>query len=147
MTDSMRIDRTVARAAISAAMSDQVGLHRPWSIARLSEATGISTDLLKAYRSGTALPGATNLLLLVSALGPRFANGCLSVAGLGGAHRIAEPSCVFQAHRAASNMVNEIAAALSDDLTPGRIDHREEPAIRAAAATAAPILVAYAGGK
>lgn len=77
----------------------------------------------RAYRSGTSLPEAWRLMLLVSILGAGFLNRLVEGYGIAGAYDVeGEGPGVAQINTYMTGLTHHLAKGMED----GRLDHREE---------------------
>lgn len=103
-----------------------------WTDEALAEASGVKARTIKSYRVEGKEPSLSNALSLAVVIGPRALNPVLALIGYV-AKPLDEPDAMQPMQIAADAMaqLSVIASAAAD----GRIDHVEEPGVRAAADT------------
>ncbi len=133
-----------AKVVVQRFMYARVGYAGGLSFADLSTLTGIKENRLYKMRAGAVTPGIGELVALMRHLGPEFTNQLIALAGQGGAHFLDGDGCPLKAAEATSEFEHTVLAALTDERSPGRIDHLEEPLVLEKAQRAAPLVNAVA---
>ena len=138
MTKAGPISHDLAQEVVTDAIRRHVGRGKRFSVASLSEATGIDERTLKSYRAGDTCPALHFQLEIARCLGddgPAFMNEILAIAELGGVERLerAKVDALGTAGEL-SVVVTEILERLQD----GKFCHRDQ-------AQVGPLLRALAG--
>lgn len=123
------IPQDVATQRLAAGLRLYVGRgeQKPYSVAMIADATGISASAIEKYMAGDATPGLANALTLFAVLGPAFVNHLIEPAGLTGVRRL-DPVA-----KAAADVMSDLAgetARFAKALADGRIDHVERAELR-----------------
>ncbi|PKR57476.1 hypothetical protein [Thalassospira lohafexi] len=114
------------QVAFSAAFGDCVGTYGgdgKITLSELSDATGIKTRTLEAYRDGETAPRGLVLFQLMEVLPARFTNRLLAQIGMGGARKMSPEEIDF--HQIAQGAA-EYTSAFVNHMSDGRIDHVEK---------------------
>lgn len=122
MADATLLAHDLVAERFTDALRRHVGLGKVFSVGGLAEATGIKHRTIASYHEGQATPGLDKLLAIFAALGPRFADEVLAMAGLGGAKALPRGTADSFALNAE---LTRVTAMIGEHLRDGRVDHRE----------------------
>lgn len=123
MANCNSISAELAQETFTDALRRLVGRGKEWSVAALSEATGIDERTINSYRTGETAPCLHKLLRIAAVLGPAFVTEVLAPAGLGGVERIGHAESDAQSVvRRLVGQTREILERLAD----GVFDHRDK---------------------
>jgi transcriptional regulator with XRE-family HTH domain len=126
MTGLRAIGPEAVRGTLADSLRLLAGLGRLYSTAQLADAADIGESTLKSYLRGEATPGLDQFLRLAAVLPPSFASALTRLAGLEAVPVDPAPASLLQVNAEAAQLVAGLAEALRD----GRLDHREEAALR-----------------
>lgn len=126
MKKAALVSQDAANAAFARALRLRVGRGKLYGFAALAEATELPERNLRAYADEENAPPLHAVLSVFSALGPGFASDVLAAAGMEA--QLVEPAA--PEHQKLLTAMMRLASDLSEALEDGRVDHREEAALR-----------------
>lgn len=127
MANTTMITQDSVHAAFFDGFRLYAGQGRKYSLADISEATGIPLRTIRAYHGRESMPSVHNLLLLMTILPPEFGNRIARLVGKSLVDLDGGPDgCLFDIQSTAGTFNATMGMALSDN---GRVDHDERPAL------------------